>query len=58
MRTIDEDAALAPDNPIEEGIGMTWPHKGSTMSMGKPQQWFQNSNFQEGNSRDQPQGWQ
>jgi len=35
MRTIDEDATLAPDNPIEEGIGTTWPHKGGAMSHGE-----------------------
>jgi len=35
MKTIDEDTASAPDNPIEEGIGMAWPHKGSTMSYGE-----------------------
>jgi len=35
MRTIDEDAASAPNNPIEEGIGTTWPHKGSAMSHGE-----------------------
>jgi len=35
MKTIDEDAASAPNNPIEEGIGMTWPHKGSAMSHGE-----------------------
>jgi len=35
MKTIDEDTASAPDNPIEEGIGMTWPHKGGTMSHGE-----------------------
>ena len=35
MRTIDEDATSAPDNPIEEGIGMTWPHKGSATSHGE-----------------------
>jgi len=32
MRTIDEDTTLVPDNPIEEGIGMTQPHKGGTTS--------------------------
>jgi len=35
MKTIDEDATLAPDNPIEEGIGMTLSHRGSTMSYGE-----------------------
>jgi len=35
MKTIDKDATLASDNPIEEGIGMMLPHKGSTMSYGK-----------------------
>jgi len=35
MKTIDEDAALAPDNPIDEGIGMTLPHKGGTTSYGE-----------------------
>jgi len=35
MKTIDKDATLAPDNPIEEGIGMTQPHKGSTTSYGE-----------------------
>ena len=35
MRTIDEDAALAPDNPIEEGIGTMWPHKGGATSHGE-----------------------
>jgi len=32
MKTIDEDAASAPDNPIEEGIGTTLLHKGGAMS--------------------------
>jgi len=35
MRTIDEDVTLAPDNPIEEGIGMTRLHKGSATSHGE-----------------------
>jgi len=35
MRTIDEDATSVPDNPIEEGIGMTQPHKGSATSHGE-----------------------
>jgi len=35
MRTIDEDTALAPDNPIEEGIGMMQLHKGGVMSHGE-----------------------
>jgi len=35
MRTIDEDTTSAPNNPIEEEIGMTWLHKGSTMSHGE-----------------------
>jgi len=35
MRTIDQSAALAPNNPIEEGIGMMWPHKGGAMSHGE-----------------------
>ena len=35
MKTIDEDAALVPDNPIEEGIGMMQPHKGGTTSHGE-----------------------
>jgi len=35
MKTIDEDATLAPNNPIEEGIGMMLPHKGGTMSYGE-----------------------
>jgi len=35
MKTIDRDAALVPNNPIEEGIGMTWPHKGSATSYGE-----------------------
>jgi len=35
MRTIDEDATLVPDNPIEEGIGMMLLHKGGTMSHGE-----------------------
>jgi len=35
MKTIDKDATSVPDNHIEEGIGMTWPHKGSTMSHGE-----------------------
>jgi len=34
MKTIDEDTALVPDNPIEEGIG-TLLHKGSTMLYGE-----------------------
>jgi len=35
MKTIDEDAALVPDNPIEEGIGTMLLHKGSAMSYGE-----------------------
>jgi len=35
MKTIDEDATLAPNNPIEEGIGMMQPHKGSATSYGE-----------------------
>jgi len=35
MKTIDEDTALAPDNPIEGGIGMVWLHKGSATSHGE-----------------------
>jgi len=35
MKTIDEDATSAPDNPIEEGIGMTQLHKGGAMSHGE-----------------------
>jgi len=35
MKTIDEDAASAPDNPIEEGIGTTQLHKGGTTSHGE-----------------------
>jgi len=35
MKTIDKDAALAPDNPIEEGIGTTLLHKGGTTSYGE-----------------------
>jgi len=35
MRTIDEDATSVPNNPIEEGIGMTWPHKASATSHGE-----------------------
>ena len=35
MRTIDKDTASAPDNPIEEGIGMTQPHKGGATSHGE-----------------------
>jgi len=35
MRTIDKDAASVPDNPIEEGIGTMWPHKGGAMSHGE-----------------------
>jgi len=35
MKTIDEYTALAPDNPIEEGIGMMQLHKGSTTSHGE-----------------------
>jgi len=35
MKTIDEDAASVPDNPIEEGMGMTQLHKGSTTSHGE-----------------------
>jgi len=35
MKTIDKDAASVPDNPIEEGIGMTLPHKGSATSYGE-----------------------
>jgi len=35
MKTIDEDAASVPDNPIEEGVGMTWPHKGGATSYGE-----------------------
>jgi len=40
METIDKDTASAPDNPIEEGIGMTLPHH-----LGKPQRWFQKNDF-------------
>ena len=35
MRTIDEDAASVPDNPIEEGIGMTQLHKSGATSHGE-----------------------
>jgi len=35
MKTIDKDATSAPNNPIEEGIGMTLLHKGSAMSYGE-----------------------
>ena len=35
MKTINEDAALAPNNPIEEGIGTMQPNKGGTMSHGE-----------------------
>ena len=35
MKTIDEDTASAPNNPIEEGIGMMRPHKGGAMSHGE-----------------------
>jgi len=35
MKTIDKDTASAPDNPIEEGIGMTLLHKGGAMSYGE-----------------------
>jgi len=35
MKTVDEDAALAPNNPIEEGIGVMWLHKGSATSHGE-----------------------
>jgi len=35
MKNIDEDTALAPDNPIEEGIGTTWLHKGGATSHGE-----------------------
>jgi len=45
MKTIDEDTTLVPDNPIEEGIGMTLPHKGGATSYGKPQRWFQKNRF-------------
>jgi len=34
MKTIDEDATSVPNNPIEEGIGMMLPHKGSATSHG------------------------
>jgi len=58
MKTIDEDAALVLDNPIEEGIGMTRPHKGGAMSHGETTAMVSEElhNFQEGNNRDQPQG--
>jgi len=35
MKTIDEDAASAPNNPIEEGIGMMQPHKGGATLYGE-----------------------
>jgi len=35
MKTIDKDATSVPNNPIEEGIGMTQPHKGGTMLHGE-----------------------
>jgi len=35
MKTIDEDATLAPDNPIEEGMGTMQLHKGSATSHGE-----------------------
>jgi len=35
MKTINEDAASVPDNPVEEGIGTTRLHKGSAMSHGE-----------------------
>jgi len=35
MKTLNEDATSAPDNPREEGIEMVQPHKGSTMSYGE-----------------------
>jgi len=40
METIDEDAALAPNNPIEEEIGMMLPHH-----MGKLRRQFQKNEF-------------
>jgi len=55
MKTIDEDATLVPDNPIEEGIGMMRPHKGGTMSHGETLVTVSEEQpFQEGNSRNQP----
>jgi len=35
MKTIDKDATLAPDNPIEEGIGTMLLHKGGATSYGE-----------------------
>jgi len=35
IRTIDKDTTSVPDNPIEEGIGTTWLHKGSATSHGE-----------------------
>jgi len=35
MKTIDKDTTSAPDNPIEEGIGMMQLHKGGATSHGE-----------------------
>ena len=53
MRTIDENAASVPNNPIEEGIGTMQPHKGGAMSHGETL-----AMVSEVLIRDQPQGWQ
>jgi len=59
MKPIHEDAASAPDNPIEEAIGMMRLHKGSATSYGETSAMVsEEQTFQEGNSRNQPQGWQ
>jgi len=35
IKTIDKDATSVPNNPIEEGIGTMWPHKGGATSHGE-----------------------
>jgi len=42
MKTIDEDTTSVPQQPIEEGIGMTQLQKGGHhITWGNPQQQFQ-----------------
>ena len=52
MKTIDEDATSAPDNPIEEGIGMMWPHKSGAMSHGETWAMIAGTSHKAGNSTD------
>jgi len=49
IKTINEDATLAPNNPIEEGIEMVLLHKGSATSYGEIL-----VTVSEGNNRNQP----